>query len=248
MRRRAGSRAAWAAVAAGAGLLVLLTGCAASPGDSAAFDDVTIGRVGATSTPYPATKPLAAAPGATPGGSAAARPKAAGYAFPVRAKARFSRAHHDYPAADVFAKCGSVVVAPASGTVVEVSRTDEWSSRTDDGAERGGLSFALAGADGVRYYGSHLSSIDASIVPGRAVAAGTRLGLVGNTGDARGIACHLHFGISPACGTGDWWVRRGAVSPYDVLKSWQRGQQASPVAAVTAWKAEHGCPSSPPAG
>ena len=60
--------------------------------------------------------------------------------------------------------------------------------------------------------------------------------------DAAGIACHLHFGISPVCrGTGDWQVRRGAVSPYPFLRSWQHGGHRSPVAAVHRWQRHHRC-------
>jgi murein DD-endopeptidase MepM/ murein hydrolase activator NlpD len=170
----------------------------------------------------------------------------AGYAFPVRsAKAMFGRYHHDYPATDIFAPCGTRVAAPASGRISEVSRTDTWSSRTDDGAVRGGLSVSMVGTDGVRYYGSHLRSIPRRIRPGARVATGDTLGHVGNTGDATGISCHLHFGISPPCGTGDWWIRRGVISPYRFLVAWRAGREESPAAAVAAWRAGHGCPKAP---
>jgi len=43
-------------------------------------------------------------------------------------------------------------------------------------------------------------------------------------------------------GTGQWWVRRGAVAPYPFLRSWEAGDNRSPRAAVTAWKQRHGCP------
>ena len=55
----------------------------------------------------------------------------------------------------------------------------------------------------------------------------------------------LHFGLSPVCGPGDWWNRRGVVTPYAYLKAWQKGTQRSPVPAVTAWQQKHGCPTSP---
>jgi murein DD-endopeptidase MepM/ murein hydrolase activator NlpD len=109
----------------------------------------------------------------------------------------------------------------------------------DDGANRGGLSISVVGDDHVRYYGSHLSAIDPAIVPGARVAAGQRMGAVGNTGDARGIACHLHFGLSPPCGPGDWAVRRGAVYPWPYLDSWRAGGQKSPDAEVASWNAAH---------
>jgi murein DD-endopeptidase MepM/ murein hydrolase activator NlpD len=157
----------------------------------------------------------------------------------------FGRIHHDYPATDIFAPCGSTVVAPASGRVVAVNRTDAWSARTNDGKTRGGLTVTILGADGVRYYGSHLRSINLSIVPGGRVVTGQSLGQVGHTGDARTLPCHLHFGISPACGTDDWWNRRGVISPYRFLKSWLSGKNLSPVPAVAAWRTDHGCPTKP---
>jgi murein DD-endopeptidase MepM/ murein hydrolase activator NlpD len=162
--------------------------------------------------------------------------------FPVAGAVHYSAAHHDYPAADLFARCGAAVVSPVDGTVLEVTRTDRWDPATDRGADRGGLSFAVRGRDGVRYYGSHLQSLRPGLRPGTALRAGDPVGRVGHSGDARGIACHLHFGISPVCrGTGDWGIRRGAVSPYRFLRSWQHGGALSPAAAVHRWKTRHGC-------
>jgi murein DD-endopeptidase MepM/ murein hydrolase activator NlpD len=210
--------------------VLALTACAPRPGDSA---ELAAADTRATASPF-----------ATP----APQPPAARNVFPIRAatgKIRYGRVHHDYAATDVFAPCGSDVVAPAAGRIVEVSTADTWSSRSNDGEDRGGISWALAGADGVRYYGSHLAALASATRPGAAVAAGQKLGTVGSTGSARGIACHLHFGLSPVCGPGDWWTRRGVVAPYAYLKAWEKGTQRSPVAAVTAWRTAHGCPTSP---
>lgn len=162
--------------------------------------------------------------------------------FPVVGRVDFGRFHHDYPATDVFAPCGARVISPVDGTLLEVSRTDRWDPSTDRGADRGGVSFSLRGTDGVRYYGSHLRSVDAGLRAGSEVRSGDPLGRVGNTGDARGIACHLHFGLSPECrGTGDWRVRRGTVAPYPFLRSWERGGERSPAGAVRRWRVAHGC-------
>lgn len=181
-----------------------------------------------------AVTPMAPAPAVT----AAATSRA----FPVVAQVRYTPYHHDYPAADVFARCGSRVVSPVDGTVLEVARTDRWDPATDRGADRGGRSFSIRGHDGVRYYGSHLRVVATRLRPGAAVRAGDPVGRVGNSGDARGIACHLHFGLSPVCrGVGDWRVRRGVVPPYRFLRSWQRGGNLSPAPAVRRWQARHGC-------
>ncbi|HET7487400.1 MAG TPA: peptidoglycan DD-metalloendopeptidase family protein [Acidimicrobiales bacterium] len=164
------------------------------------------------------------------------------YRFPVAAaSARYGHSHHDYPATDIFAPCGSQVVAAAAGVVQEVSRSDTWDPKVNDGATRGGLFTSVIGDDGVRYYGSHLSAVAPGIDAGVRVSAGQPLGSVGDTGDARGVGCHLHFGLSPNCGPGDWAVRRGAVYPWPYLDSWRAGGQRSPAPAVAAWNAAHPC-------
>lgn len=166
--------------------------------------------------------------------------------FPVAGQVSYGRAHHDYPATDMFAPCGTRVVAPVGGLVLEVNRVDRWNPQTDRGRTRGGKYVSLRGRDGVRYYGSHLSMIRGVVRPGTRVHAGQTLGRVGHTGSARFTACHLHFGLSPVCrGTGQWWIRRGVVSPYRFLNRWRSGGHLSPARAVSAWKKEHGCPSRP---
>jgi peptidoglycan LD-endopeptidase LytH len=202
----------------------------------------------------PAT-PGAAIPGAptpltgsAPGGPTASpvrpgqAPAAARRVFPVRGETWYGRAHHDYPATDIFADCGTSVVAPVRGTVLEVSRSDRWKPSTDRAADRGGRSFSIAGVDGVRYYGSHLQSLAGRIQPGAPVRAGQPLGRVGHSGNAAFTGCHLHFGISPVCrGRGDWWIRRGVVRPYRFLRSWADGRTLDPRHAVARWTRHHGC-------
>src|SRR5689334_22542912 len=92
--------------------------------------------------------------------------------FPVSGHVDYSAYHHDYPAADIFARCGSRALEPFDGTVLEVSRTDRWDPATDRGAVRGGLWYPLHGRDGVRYYGSHLRSLRPGLRAGVAVTAG----------------------------------------------------------------------------
>jgi murein DD-endopeptidase MepM/ murein hydrolase activator NlpD len=96
---------------------------------------------------------------------------------------------------DILAPRGTPVVAPVAGTA----------SRHDN--RLGGHSFYLHGVDGVTYYGAHMDSYSSNY--GR-VSAGTVLGWVGNTGDARGGPTHLHFEIHPGGG--------GAVNPYPTLR------------------------------
>ena len=157
------------------------------------------------------------------------------YVFPVAdCKVNYARAHHDYPATDILAKKGCKFVSPIDGVIDEVNRTDMWSGKTNLGIDRGGLYVSVIGTDGVRYYGSHLTSIVKSIQPGVPVKAGQILGKVGSTGSARGTSPHLHFGISwPTPSQPNvWWVRRGAVLPWKYLDAWNAGKDLSPVKAV----------------
>ena len=159
------------------------------------------------------------------------------FIFPVADCAvNYARAHHDYAATDILAKKGCKFVSPVNGVIDEVNRTDLWSGKTNLGIDRGGLYVSVIGDDGVRYYGSHLSSVVASIQPGVVVKARRVLGKIGSTGSARGTAPHLHFGISWPTPTQPnvWWVRRGVVLPWKYLDAWKAGKDLSPATAVAA--------------
>ena len=163
------------------------------------------------------------------------------YVFPVAGcEVNYARAHHDYAATDILAKAGCKFVAPINGVVDEVNRTDSWKGKTNLGIDRGGLYVSIIGEDGVRYYGSHLRTIPASIQPGVAVKAGRLLGAIGATGSARGTAPHLHFGISWPTPPDTWWVRRGEVLPWKYLDAWKAGKDLSPVKEVNARKLKVG--------
>jgi murein DD-endopeptidase MepM/ murein hydrolase activator NlpD len=163
------------------------------------------------------------------------------YIFPVAGcEVNYARAHHDYAATDIVTKAGCKFISPIDGVIDEVNRVDTWKSPPNLGITRGGLSVSLIGADGVRYYGSHLRSIPASIQPAVQVKAGRVLGAVGSTGSARGTAPHLHFGISWPTPADIWWVRRGEVLPWKYLDAWKKGKDLSPVKEVAARKAKRG--------
>ena len=157
------------------------------------------------------------------------------YTFPVAGcTVTYSKYHHDYPASDIFGKKGCAFVSPIAGVVDEVNTVDKWSGKTNLGADRGGLSISILGDDGLRYYGSHLSKIEANILPGYKVTTGEKLGEIGSTGSARGTKPHLHFGISYPTEKGIWWVRRGVglekgkTSPWKYLQAWQAGKDLKP--------------------
>jgi murein DD-endopeptidase MepM/ murein hydrolase activator NlpD len=96
---------------------------------------------------------------------------------------------------DMMAASGTPVVAPVDG-IVEAR-----------GNSLGGLSYHLYAADGTYYYGTHLSAYGATGL----VAAGTVIGYVGQSGNARGTPPHLHFEIHPG-GKGT-----PAVNPYETI-------------------------------
>ena len=163
------------------------------------------------------------------------------YTFPVQGcKYTYARYHHDYPATYILTHVGCLFVAPTSGVVDEVNRIDRFTWKTDLGADRGGLSISIIGDDGVRYYGSHLSYISTNIVLGYRVTVGEVMGRTGDSGDARGTAPHLHFGISWPTPAGIWWVRRGELYPWKFLDAWKVGKDLSPVSSVKALETKVG--------
>ena len=163
------------------------------------------------------------------------------YTFPIAGcTVKYGKYHHDYPATDIDAKKGCAFVAPIAGVVDEVNTVDKWSGKTNKGADRGGLSISIIGDDGNRYYGSHLSKIEANIVPGYKVATGEKLGEIGSSGSAKGTKPHLHFGISYPTEKGVWWIRRGVglekgkTSPWKYLQAWQVGKDLKPKVVIPA--------------
>ena len=165
------------------------------------------------------------------------------YVFPVTGcEYTYAKAHHDYPATDILAPAGCKFVAPINGVVDEVNRIDRWSGKKSVGPDRGGLYVSIIGDDGVRYYGSHLRSIPASIEAGVVVKAGRLLGSIGSSGSARGTAPHLHFGISwpTPLESGAWWVRRGMIWPWKYLDAWKVGKDASALKEITTKKSKTG--------
>lgn len=99
---------------------------------------------------------------------------------------------------DIMADKGTPVVAVADGTIKRLTRTERG---------LGGIYIWLQRADGTEYYYAHLASIATGLVEGSRVTTGQVIGGVGNTGDARYGAHHLHFEI-----------RVGGTRPIDPYK------------------------------
>lgn len=74
----------------------------------------------------------------------------------------------------------------------------------------------------------HLSQIAPGLAPGVRVEAGEVLGLTGDSGNARGLTPHVHFGVSRQTFATDWEVRRGEVDTYPLLRAWEDHRNITP--------------------
>ena len=138
------------------------------------------------------------------------------YVFPVAAQSSFTdtwgltRAtvgwHHGV---DIFASCGAPLVAVSDGALFSVGEN-----------RIGGRRLWLRDRAGNYFYYAHLSAFAALAADGVRVRAGTVLGFVGNTGDAAGGACHLHFEIHPSSLLSLGYD--GAVDPFAYVSAWRR--------------------------
>ncbi|GAB2515448.1 M23 family metallopeptidase [Lysobacter humi (ex Lee et al. 2017)] len=93
---------------------------------------------------------------------------------------------------DIFAPRGTPVLSATRGVVVAVR---------DQGL--GGRQVWVLGPGRERHYYAHLDAWAPGLARGDLVRAGTRLGSVGTTGNARGTPPHLHYGIYGADGALD---------------------------------------------
>lgn len=97
---------------------------------------------------------------------------------------------------DIFARRGTPVLSTTEGIVTSVGTNN-----------LGGKVVWVLGPGGQRHYYAHLDDY-ADIATGDRVVPGSILGMVGNTGNARGTPPHLHYGI----------YMNGAMNPYPLLK------------------------------
>lgn len=119
-------------------------------------------------------------------------PKLTEFSFPVAKQSQFgndfgvgthSFGHSPYNVGiDIFARRGTPVVAPASGVVERLAT-----------GGIGGNAVFVQSAEGTTYYFAHLDRFEPGLRAGMKVQKGTRLGTVGDTGNARGGDPHLHF-------------------------------------------------------
>jgi murein DD-endopeptidase MepM/ murein hydrolase activator NlpD len=133
------------------------------------------------------------------------------FIFPVKGAHSYINSWHfarsggrRHKGCDVMAARGTPLVACATGIVSSVSRTERG---------LGGITVHIKGNNGYVYYYAHLDRVATGIAAGMAIKAGTTVGYVGNTGNARGGACHLHFGMQPGGGAN--------VNPYATLRFYE---------------------------
>ena len=106
---------------------------------------------------------------------------------------------HAHQGTDIMAPFGTPLLACERGIVTEMGND-----------VLGGTKLWLKGESGTYYYYAHLSAFAEGLTEGTLVEAGDVIGLVGDTGNAKGGAPHLHFEIHPDGGM--------AVNPYALLQ------------------------------
>lgn len=129
--------------------------------------------------------------------------------FPVAAPTTFGddwlapRGGRYHEGIDLMAARGAPIVAVVTGTLFRVGTSPISGNR-----------LWLRGSNGDEYFFAHLDGFAPVAGEGAQVRAGTVIGYVGDTGDARGTTPHLHFEIHPGGG--------GPIRPYPLVSAWPR--------------------------
>ncbi len=137
-------------------------------------------------------------------------PQGATHVFPVAGGATFTNdwggarpGGTSHQGIDLFAATGTPVVAVSDGTLFRVG----WNAI-------GGWRFWLRDRWGNEFYHAHLSAFSPLAKEGAEVRAGTVIGFVGNTGDAKTTPPHVHFEVHPN--------GAGPVPPFPFVSTWPR--------------------------
>lgn len=117
-----------------------------------------------------------------------------------RAARNGGRRHHGF---DIVARCGAPLVAVRGGTVI---------AERFDGRLDGHYLIVRGRKEGLTYRYSHLPRASRLDVGDR-VRTGDRIGVVGKSGNAASVGCHLHFEVKS---------RGRFVDPEPLLRAWDR--------------------------
>lgn len=116
---------------------------------------------------------------------------------------RIGGRHHQ--GVDIFAPRGTAVTSATPGVVLAVRD-----------AGLGGRQVWVLGPAHERHYYAHLDDWAPALRPGERLRAGSLLGTVGTTGNARGTPPHLHYGI---------YAGGGAIDPLPRLRAGEEGDR-----------------------
>jgi murein DD-endopeptidase MepM/ murein hydrolase activator NlpD len=106
---------------------------------------------------------------------------------------------HAHQGTDIMAPMGTPLYACERGVIGRMG-----------GDVLGGIKLWVKGESGTFYYYAHLAGFAEGMHEGKVVEAGDLVGYVGDTGNAKGGAPHLHFEVRPGGGQ--------PVNPYPLLK------------------------------
>lgn len=129
------------------------------------------------------------------------------FTLPIRGPLAFSNSWGDprsgrrrHTGTDVMARCGAEVVAVTEGTIQDMH---------SGGA--GGIMLWLRARNGDVFFYAHLMKYAAGTSPGKKVGVGQLIAYNGNSGNARGGPCHVHFEWHPGGGR--------PLNPYPLLRA-----------------------------
>ena len=142
---------------------------------------------------------------------------------------RYVPSFHLHKGLDMFAASGTPVRAPFDGTL-----------KLTEGAV-GGLAAYVTQPDGTYVYMAHMSGFAPGKVTGQAVRQGEVVGFVGDSGNARGGAPHVHLQLHPKGGnpvppkpTVDGWVKEAEMAAGQLIEATRASRNpATPAASAS---------------
>ena len=136
---------------------------------------------------------------------------------------RFTPYFHFHQGTDIFAECGMPVRSPADGVF------------STAGGGAGGIAAYVRGG-GTEYYLAHLKGYAKNMRSGQRVKTGDIIGFNGNSGNASGGACHVHFEVHPGGRTVnpkpilDGWIKEALANIPSVIASFEKGRPQAVIA------------------